>query len=97
MSDPEQELNRDDLFDKMTKHEIQPTSSRQEVPNTQWQYLIVDEDGSVHGTNNVKAAKEFAASEVDSVIHVPTCQAVGVLEDGTMEYHNIPEQTTYEL
>lgn len=65
------------------------------TPNTQWQWLIVDEDMEITGTNDINVAREAAVnSEHDGsrVIHVAT----GQLWDGDSIY-NIAEQTTYEL
>lgn len=87
----------EEITKKFEAHDIMPKEQAPVgPPNTQWQYLIVTEEGAFIGTNSVKVAKEFAVENI-SVLHVPTCQTVAVLEDGTMEYHNVPEQTSYEL
>lgn len=67
------------------------------VPNTQWKYLIIDEDGSVTGTNDMKVAKEFASSDTTLVIDVSTCQNLWVTLGGEIKAYNIEEQQTYEL
>lgn len=95
------ELSKDQLQSEMEQHTIQP---RAEIPNTQWQYLIIyGNDCSIVGTNDIRVAKEFANSEDYAVIHVSTCQFMETITPGSeggdlvTEYHNIPEQSAYEF
>lgn len=79
-----------------------------DFPNQQWKWLIVDiEDGSVTGTDDDKAAAEFARSEQNIVIERNTCQiyagyngynaAVDSNGDYFPDVENIREQTVYKF
>jgi hypothetical protein len=66
------------------------------IPNTQWQFLIITEDGDMAGTNDQKVAATASADNL--VIWLPTSQIVaGTDEHGNLQTANIAEQTWYEL
>lgn len=72
-----------------------------EIPNTQWQFIIIDlEGGDVKGTNDEKVANEFAQSEYSVVIERNTCKVrEGFRDLSTAEPNdiNIPEQELYKF
>ena len=72
------------------------------IPNQQWTYIIVDIGaGDVHGTNDIKVAKEFALVEENFVIEVPSCTVItpvqGESDDIVFDNENIAEQQQYKL
>lgn len=68
------------------------------IPNTQWQYIIVMmEDGEVRGTNDMKAAIEYARNDQNMVICAATSQVMLPPVHDSIVMENIPEQTLYVL
>lgn len=66
-----------------------------DVPNTQWTYLIFNEGYGIEGTNDLKVATE-AVKNGDTVLEVATSKELrwnGMELDAV----NVPEQRTYKF